>query len=39
MIYGRVDLLEYVFLINIVTCTPIVRQRVGKRVPVKTDAW
>jgi hypothetical protein len=24
---------------NIVTCTPIARQRVGKQVPEKTDSW
>jgi hypothetical protein len=24
---------------NIVTCTPIARQRVNKQVPEKTDSW
>jgi hypothetical protein len=26
-------------LVNIVTCTPITRQRVRKQVPAKTDSW
>jgi hypothetical protein len=25
--------------LNIVICTPIARQRVGKQVPAKTDSW
>jgi hypothetical protein len=31
---------EYMlWLHNIVTCTPIARQSVGKQVPAKTDSW